>query len=417
MEELMYYVWQQRLYNSIEMVDGEAIEVLHPGLRNGGSGPDFFNAKIKIDGLVWAGNVEMHVKASDWYRHHHDSDRQYDSVVLHVVMQADAEIKLHDGTIVRTVVMHIPQDIINKYHQLIGSSAQGSGLIPGLIPAYNSITCAGNIADIPSIIQHDWMTSLATQRMLGKMQRVKDLIEGNNQSWQEAFYIILLRSFGTGVNSDNCERLARSLPYKWLLHHKDNLLQIQALLLGQSGLLNIVTGNPDYVQKLNQEALYLRQKCGLRQLPFSCWILGRVRPQAHPVNRLFSFASLVYKHENLFDEVLASKSLDDLRKALRAPQIGAATVNSLIINAVVPILLSYGQWQGDEDMMERSISLLEEIPAESNSYINRWTSVGIPARNAMDTQALLHLYKEYCQPHKCIRCRWGCWLLKNKRTE
>lgn len=412
MEELMYYVWQQKMFNSVETIDGTELEVLHPGMRNGGAGPDFFNAKIKINGMVWAGNVEMHVKASDWYRHHHDSDRQYDSVILHVVLQADAEIKLHDETVLRTVVMHIPPQVMTQYNQLVGG-----GMIPGTVPAYNSISCISQLPQIPSIIQHDWMTSLATMRMLGKMQRVKDLISEQHQSWQEAFYVILLRSFGTGVNSDNCERLARSLPYKCLLHHKDDLIQLQALLLGQANLLNIVVGKPEDKERLNQEAMFLRQKFGLRPLPFSCWTLGRVRPQAHPVNRLLSFASLVYKHADLFDEVINAKTVDEVRKVLRAPQLGITTVNSLIINAVVPTLLSYGQWQADESMMDRALDMLEQIPAESNSYITRWVSAGIPVRNAMDTQALLHLYKEFCQPHKCVNCRWGCWVLKNCKTD
>ena len=227
MEELMYYVWQQRLFQAIVTIDDNPIEIIHPGLRNLDAGPDFFNAKIRIDGMLWAGNVEMHVKASDWFRHNHHTNHAYDNVILHVVLNADSVISLPDGQPIKTVVMKIPQDVMERYRMITANQPY----------SFSAIRCAQFVPSLPSLVMNDWLTALATQRMLGKVKRVRDLIVDSHESWQEAFYVILCRSLGTGVNGDACERLARSLPYRFLQKHLDNDLQVRALLLGQAGLI------------------------------------------------------------------------------------------------------------------------------------------------------------------------------------
>ncbi|MBO4753039.1 MAG: DUF2851 family protein [Bacteroidales bacterium] len=420
MEELMYFVWQQRLFLTIETPDHQPLDILHPGLRNYDAGPDFFNAKVKEDGIVWAGNVEMHVKASDWYRHHHQDDPAYDSVILHVVMEPDTEVRLRNGTPIKTVVMHIPDDLMKRYRQLCsGSSAP---LLPGQVPTYSSISCSSRLDQVPNVVLHDWLTALCTQRMIEKLQRVRDLVEGQLKAWPEAFYVVLTRSLGTGVNSDNMERLARSLPYSCLLHHKDNFLQIQALLLGQAGLLQMQDAESKDAKDqqewrlMQREYAFLRQKFSLTPLNGSYWKMGRVRPPAQPEARLRALAKLIWTHQDLFDEVLEANSLEQLEKIFGGKGLGRQTVRSLIINAVVPLLLAYAQWQGDDERCEKALNLLEELPPESNRYINQWIEAGITVKSAMDTQALLHLFKNYCQPHKCLRCRIGCWLLKKADT-
>lgn len=400
MEELMYYVWQQRIFQSIMTLDENPIEIIHPGLRNLDAGPDFFNAKIKIDGMVWAGNVEMHVKASDWLRHNHQKDPAYDNVILHVVLQADAVITLPSGEAIKTVVMRIPQDVMERYHRLTADAPY----------SFSAIRCATSIPQIPSIILKDWQTALATQRMLGKMKRVRDLIEDNKESWQEAFYTILCRSFGTGTNSDSCERLARSLPYKYLQKHLNNPEQIRAMILGQAGLI------PVQETQLINEYAFLSAKFQLKPLQQAAWKFSRIRPQASPELRLRSLSTLLYTHRDLFNEVLDAPDIKSLQKIFLIPhQIGIQTVNSILINAVVPMLLAYAQWQCDEEMSERALEMLEQIPAESNRYMDYWIQAGVPIRHAFDSQALLHLYREYCEPHKCMNCRIGCWLIKHKQ--
>ena len=429
MEELMYYVWQQRLFNSIATLDGQPIEIIHPGLRNLDAGPDFFNAKIRMDGILHAGNVEMHLRSSDWFRHHHHEDRSYDSVILHVVMQADAVITLHDGTTVKTVVMHIPEDIMARHQELITNHDR-----------YCQIRCTPRLGELPNILLHDWLTSLCTQRMISKTQRVRDLVDNQLYGWREAFYVILTRSMGTGINSDAMERLARSLPYSCILHHKDNLLQIEALLLGQAGLLNLSAEN--YIddslstgssangsatktplekaiekQKLLQREYYfLRQKFSLTPLPVTAWTYGRVRPQAQPHVRLKALAALLWTHQDLFNEICEAKDLDAISRILSVKGIGAQTIRSLMINAVVPILIGFAQWQGDEEKCEQALTMLEQIPAEDNRYIQQWVERGIPVRSAFDSQALLQLYRNYCETHRCMHCRWGCWFVRNAKN-
>lgn len=396
MENLMYYVWQQRLFSSLVTIDGEPIEVIHPGLRNTGAGPDFFNAKIRMDGLLFAGNVEMHVRASDWYRHNHNEDRSYDSVVLHVVMQADAQIKLHDGTSVRTVVMHIPAEILARHNELLADR-----------DPFCQIRCAPRLGELSTLMIHDWQTALCTQRMIEKTKRVRDLVDNQLLGWREAFYVVLTRSLGTGVNSDAMERLARSLPLSDILHHKDNLMQIEALLLGQAGLL----GLPDNCF-LQREYAFLKQKFSLTPLPYSIWKFGGVRPQAQPHNRLKALALLIFTHKDLFDEICSAPDLKSINKILAVNGIGQQTIQSLIINAVIPILIGFAQWKGDEEKCEEALMMLEQVPAENNRYIQQWIERGIPVRSAFDTQALLHLYRTYCQHHLCMHCRWGCWFVR-----
>ena len=422
MEELMYYVWSQRLAGALRTVDGSDIEILHPGLRNLDAGPDFFNAKVRIGGTTWAGNVEMHVRASDWHRHRHHDNPAYDSVILHVVLTADADIRLSDGEPLRTVVMQIPPAVMQRYEELtVGATA---------------IPCAAHLADVPAIILHDWQTALAVERMLGKAARVRDLIEADLASWPAAFYVILARSLGTGINSDACERLARSLPYAYIQKHIDNRLQVEALLLGQAGwLTQPQPGGGTYYDDLRREYLFLAAKFGLTPLPAAAWRFARMRPQASPQLRVASLAALLCERRNLFDDLMSAPDLATMERLLTvrlpgwwqthyslhpdpSPEVGKglgrATVRSLVINAVVPIMLAYAQWQGDEERSHRAIQMLGELPPESNRYMGEWLAVGVPLRSAFDTQAMLHLYREYCEPRKCMRCRIGCWLIRHR---
>lgn len=426
----MYYVWQQRLYSCLLTTDGLPIEVLHPGLRNRELGPDFFNAKVRYDGILWAGNVEMHMRASDWYRHHHQTNPAYGSVILHVVLEADEQIHLTDGQELRTVVMQIPPEVMRRYYDLCGQTDEAkdgqsddlktSGseealdgqmpLLPGQTPAYVLPSCRKRLTSVPSLIVHDWINALAIARMTGKMQRVTDRVKLDMKSWEEGFYTIMLRSLGTGTNGDAMERLARSLPYAHLLHHRDDLLQLRAMLLGQAGL---ITSQLNDYELMIREYDFLRNKFNLTPLEPALWKLSRLRPQASPQVRLQAFASLMNRHANLFAELLEAQTIAQLQTLLSAPGLGKQTIMLLLINAVVPALLSYHQWQGDEERCEQILTLLEQLPAEQNRYISQWTEAGISARSALDSQALLHLMLHYCQPHKCMQCRIGCWLIRH----
>lgn len=397
MEELMYYVWQQKMFQSILTLDNTEIEIINPGLRNLDAGPDFFNAKIRINDTLWAGNVEMHVRASDWFRHHHHDDRAYDSVILHIVLQADAVIRLHDGEMVKTVVMKIPQDVMEKYEKLTNR---------GQI-IFSAINCRKHLNAVPSLILHDWQTSLAIQRMMNKVGRVKDIIDNKQKSWPEAFYVLLCRSLGTGINSDSCERLARSLPYVYLQKHADNIRQLEAMLLGQGNLIEDETTQSEYE--------FLRAKFNLRPIGNCAWKHSKIRPVSSPRSRLKALSIIINRQPNLFSKILECQDVKSLTKLLYVPNLlGAYTIGSIIINSVIPTIMAYGQWQEDLDLCERSIDMLEALPSEANRYMEQWISCGIPLRSALESQAMLQLYKEYCEPHRCLKCRIGCWLMKQR---
>ena len=397
MEELMYYVWQQKMFQSILTLDNTEIEIINPGLRNLDAGPDFFNAKIRINDTLWAGNVEMHVRASDWFRHHHHDDRAYDSVILHVVLQADAVIRLHDGEMVKTVVMKIPQDVMEKFERLTNRGQ--------LI--FSAINCRKHLNAVPSLILHDWQTSLAIQRMMNKVSRVKDIIDHKQKSWPEAFYVLLCRSLGTGINSDSCERLARSLPYVYLQKHADNIRQLEAMLLGQGNLIEDETTRSEYE--------FLRAKFNLRPIGNCAWKHSKIRPVSSPRSRLKALSIIINRQPNLFSKILECQDVKSLTKLLYVPNLlGASTIGSIIINSVIPTIMAYGQWQEDLDLCERSIDMLEALPSEANRYMEQWISCGIPLRSALESQAMLQLYKEYCEPHRCLKCRIGCWLMKQR---
>ena len=397
MEELMYYVWQQKMFQSILTLDNTEIEIINPGLRNLDAGPDFFNAKIRINDTLWAGNVEMHVRASDWFRHHHHDDRAYDSVILHIVLQADAVISLHDGEMVKTVVMKIPQDVMEKFERLTNRGQ--------LI--FSAINCRKHLNAVPSLILHDWQTSLAIQRMMNKVSRVKDIIDNKQKSWPEAFYVLLCRSLGTGINSDSCERLARSLPYVYLQKHADNIRQLEAMLLGQGNLIEDETTRSEYE--------FLRAKFNLRPIGNCAWKHSKIRPVSSPRSRLKALSIIINRQPNLFSKILECQDVKSLTKLLYVPNLlGASTIGSIIINSVIPTIMAYGQWQEDLDLCERSIDMLEALPSEANRYMEQWISCGIPLRSALESQAMLQLYKEYCEPHRCLKCRIGCWLMKQR---
>lgn len=397
MEELMYYVWQQKMFQSILTLDNTEIEIINPGLRNLDAGPDFFNAKIRINDTLWAGNVEMHVRASDWFRHHHHDDRAYDSVILHIVLQADAVISLHDGEMVKTVVMKIPQDVMEKYEKLTNR---------GQI-IFSAINCRKHLNAVPSLILHDWQTSLAIQRMMNKVSRVKDIIDNKQKSWPEAFYVLLCRSLGTGINSDSCERLARSMPYVYLQKHADNIRQLEAMLLGQGNLIEDETTRSEYE--------FLRAKFNLRPIGNCAWKHSKIRPVSSPRSRLKALSIIINRQPNLFSKILECQDVKSLTKLLYVPNLlGVSTIGSIIINSVIPTIMAYGQWQEDLDLCERSIDMLEALPSEANRYMEQWISCGIPLRSALESQAMLQLYKEYCEPHRCLKCRIGCWLMKQR---
>lgn len=413
-ESILHYVWQHRLFtaHNLRTTDGEQVEVIDVGRYNTDAGPDFFNSKIKIGNTLWAGNVEIHTNSTDWAKHNHQADKAYDSVILHVVGRADGDVYRSDGEKIPQLELISLPGIVTNYQKLFSEQKW--------------IACADRIKDVPPVFIQSWKNALLTERLEQKMEAVQQLLISGNQHWEEAFYITLARNFGFATNSQAFENLARSLPLNVLGKHKDQLVQVEALLFGQAGLLPEMADD-EYVARLKQEYALLRAKFSLRPLEPTQWKLLRLRPDNFPHVRIAQFAALIHASSKLFSKILEKPEMEVLRHlfvcepseywkihylfAAQSPakvkKLGAQSVNGILINTVIPFLFCYAHQKNIQNLKDKALELLEHIPAERNAVITGWNNLGLITETAYDSQALLQLKKKYCDEKKCLRCRIG----------
>lgn len=423
-ESILHYVWQNKLFVSqgIKTTDGERVEIIDVGRINTDAGPDFFNAKIKIGDTLWAGNVEIHTASSEWNKHNHQQDKAYDSVILHIVLQADSDVYRIDGTKIPQLELKFPQHIETNYELLFSQQKW--------------IPCADKINQVPSIVIQSWKNALLTERLEQKMSAIESLLDENNRHWEEVFYITLARSFGFGTNSQAFERLAKSLPISILGKHKDQLFQLEALLFGQAGLLDLETYD-EYSANLKKEYEFLRSKYELNPLEKSQWKLLRLRPDNFPHVRIAQFAALIHSSTKLFSKIVANPNLVYLKtlfayetsiywktnylfgseSKVRTKRLGEQSINGLIINTVVPFLFCYADQKKNDDLKDSALKILEQLESERNAIITGWKDIGLNADNAFDSQSLLQLKKLYCDEKKCLRCRIGHKILTLPKPE
>ena len=416
-EEFLYYIWENRLTNkNLQTTEGEVVAVTATGYRNTDSGPDFLEARIRIGDKLWAGHVEIHVKSSDWNRHHHQTDKAYQNVILHVVYENDTK-----ANEIPTLELkgHFDESLFDQYERLISSKSW--------------IPCAKSISQVPVFTRLSWLDRMAVERLEGKSETVTKLLEANRYDWEDALYRLLMRYFGLKVNNEAFEYLAGILPYKTLLKHADNLLQVEAMLFGCAGFLE-KDFSEEYPMLLKREFSVMRAKFNLLVMLAERWKFMRMRPSNFPTIRLAQMAQLIHKNGCLFSKIREAKDVaevkalfdvkasdywethyrfekhNDIRKTPK--HLGAATADILIINAVVPLLFCFGKLHKDESVCETALHYLEATPAEDNTIIRHYAQYGITADNAMQTQALLHLYNMYCKCKRCLECRIGNVLLK-----
>lgn len=426
-EELLHYVWRFRLYpvGSLETTDGQKIEVIDPGIGQSDAGPDFFNAKIRIGGKLWAGDVEIHCSSDEWMRHEHHLDKAYNAVILHVVGHASRVVVNERGYAVPQCELKIPDKIIKNADYLI----RNSKLIP----------CRDFIPFVPSVSIRSFLAMLAVERLERKTNDIYVLLDRFRQSWDEAFYVLLSRSFGFGLNSDAFERLASSLPYKYVQRHGNNLFQVEALLFGQAGILDDMSLNharDEYFLRLREEYQFLRHKYSLTPLEGYLFKRMRTRPRSFPTMRIAQLAALLQSSDRLFSRVIEGDSIqywDSLflvspsvywqnhysfgnQSVLKDARLGNGSRESILINTVAPVLFAYGRKVGIDLYCDKAIHLLEAINAEKNAIVRGFNDVGILSHNAFESQALIQLRKMYCDSKKCLFCRIGHVIL-SKREE
>ena len=424
MEQLLHYVWKHKIFplGMLRTTSGQPVEVIDPGLPNRNAGPDFFNAKLKIDGTLWVGNVEVHMQASDWLRHGHNRDKAYDTVILHIVGDTDCEVYRTNGELVPQVLLSCPEPVRQRYDEL-----RQAEIYP---------PCYSILGSLPKLTVHSWLSALQVERFGQKARSISRRLEQCNNHWEDVFFITLARNFGFGLNGDAFESWAGHLPFRAVDKHRDNLFQVEAFFLGQAGLLEEeIAGADAYYQKLRKEFCYLRHKFGL-PAPMSVeqWRFLRLRPGNFPHVRLAQLACLYHKERALFSRIMEAETLEAVKTILtaetspyweehfnfrkvsshRAKRVGESALNLIVINTVIPFLYTYGLHKADEMLCERATRFLEALKAENNYVTRLWSGAGLPVYTAADSQALLQLQKEYCEKKDCLRCRFGYEYLRRQ---
>lgn len=425
MELLYHYLWKHRMLGRpLATCDGRPVEVLSPGVHNEGAGPDYSNSIVKIDGDIWAGNVEIHVKASDWFRHGHDKDLAYDSVILHVVAVDDARIrrKSNDEEIpqVRAVM---PEKFFLTYAALCRD--------------LKAVRCAGSIASLPRLVVEDWLETLSIERLHQKAERILEYYRSMEFDWEQVMFVASARALGFGLNGLPFEMLAKSVPLKYVYHHSDNLMQIEALLFGQAGMLD-PSGNifDEYYQRLCSEYAFMVAKYGLRPLRGDLWKYARTRPQNFPHRRIAMLARALYKGARFVDSLAnaagdpdalmeffswdldgywlnrSSFGSDGIMPETKSTMLSRASRELMLINVAAPFYYAYGHILGDCDFGEKGIDLLMKLKSERNTILTEWERCGLKASDASRSQALIHLRREYCDRSRCLDCRFGHYLLR-----
>lgn len=408
-EEFIYYLWENRLLHlDLKTTDNEDITILSVGIRNHDSGADFVNARIKIGDALWAGQVEIHVRASDWFKHNHHNDANYDSVILHVVYENDT-----DSLKIPTLEIKDKFDIsiFHKYNWFFGSR--------------NWIPCGEFVGGVQNFTLISWLDRMLVEHFENECKDLDFKLKNNHYDWEQAFYQRLMRYFGLKVNNDSFEYLSRILPLNLLLRHRDNDIYIESMMFGCAGFLER-DFEEDYPSLLKRDFMMLKSKFGLKVMPLSNWKFLRLRPPNFPTIRIAQLAKIITKNGNMFSKIRDADDIQEIRdlfdvelnsywdnhfqfdktsKVERRKILGKTAVDLIIINAIVPMLFYYGHTHSLESYKEKAMRFLEQIEAEDNLIIRNFRKSGVVLQNAFQTQAILYMYKYYCKRRRCLECR------------
>ena len=401
MEKLLHFAWKHKILplRPLLTTEGESVEVIDPGQANRNQGADFFNAKVKIGQTVWAGYVEIHVKASDWFRHGHHEDARYNNVVLHVVQTADAQAVTQDGKALPTLQIDFPAHMLTRYQELCQTD--------------DYPRCHRVVASIPSLKVHSWMEQLLAERLDGKSARILKRVKESRGDWEQAAFATLARNFGFGINGELLEEWAAHVPLAAAAKHRNNLLQVQALFLGTAGLIGHLGPHDGCdAQKAEAEYAYLAHKFSLPAPPPFLWRYLRTRPYNFPHLRILQLAAVFHHGGAQLHALLEASDTALLQRCLQGTSLSVSAIRLIAINTVAPLLYAYGQAQGNDTLVSRAMDLLESLPAENNYIIRQWSACGLEAGTAAHSQALIQLKREYCDRYDCLRCHFGYEYLK-----
>ena len=415
-EALLQFIWQFQYFEkaNLETECGKKIRVIQPGIHNRNQGPDFLNARVEIDNTLWSGSIELHVFPSQWIAHKHSQDANYNNVILHVVWQSDGVIDLGFPTLVLQTL--VPKLLLEKYAVLMTKQ--------------QFIPCGNAIASVPEITMLAWKERLLAERMQQKTIVTNGMLEQNKNHWEETFWWLLAKNFGVKINADAFEAVAKSVSISILSKHKNQLQQLEALLLGQANLLS-AEATDAYAIMLYKEYLFLQKKYKLTPVVIPVHFL-RMRPANFPTIRLAQLAALIHSSTHLFSTIIEAADLVavkkrfnvsandywhyhyliDITSAFKVKQLGKQMVENIIINTVVPMLYAYGKSIGNSALVQKALQWLTELPDEKNTITSGFSNLGISCANAADSQFQIQLKNNYCNQKRCLECSIGNAILK-----
>ena len=420
-EKLLQFIWQYQYYSKVGLytTKGDSIQIIKPGSINHNQGPDFLNAHLKIAGIDWHGNIELHTHSSFWKKHAHSLDKNYNNVILHVVWQEDE--KLNNAIPTLEIQSKVSSVLLNHYNELMHEKDK--------IPCHNYLPALSKMSWLA------WKERLATERLIKKTEEILELLQKNNNNWEETFWQQLAYNFGLKINAAFFKQIATSLPITILSKNKNNILLLEALLLGQANLLNENFSLAFPIQ-LQKEYRYLKKKYQLKEINGAAFFL-RMRPHNFPTIRLAQLAALIQKSNHLFSRIKSLENVNEIRtlfevccstywnehytlldkvKPSKEKNIGNKMVDLILINSIIPTVFAIGVYYNDDHYKIKAMQWLQEIKSESNATLNTWKDYSIQNKSALDSQALMQLTNNYCKEKKCLSCAVGVKVLNPKTT-
>lgn len=422
-EEFLHYVWKTRNFNfkNLTTTDGKPIQIISFGALNHDAGPDFSQGKILIDQQVWVGHIEIHLKASDWYKHQHEKDSNYQNVILHVVWESDETVILQDGSSLPCIELKnlVSEHLLQNYELLL----QQNTWIP----------CAYYLQSTSIDSFYFQRFKIYIEKLELKYKRIQEIYTAVNKNWEQVLFILMARAMGGKVNADTMEELARRTPLKYLQKCSYQPRQVEAILFGQAGLLHGKLSDT-YGKELYREYSFLQSKLALRPLQGNEWKLLRMRPCSFPTIRISQLAALILSQPQLHHRIMNADTIEEIMTYLtvrareywnthylferkseldETKSLSKEMKYNIITNAIIPYFFARGKIKKDEQWIERALQLIETLPPEQNSIIRNWKKLGIDIQSRLDSQSLIHLYKHYCSHKKCLTCQYGNQLIKS----
>ena len=426
-EAFLHYLWQhQMLGTGLTTTNGQPVVVHSPGECNHDAGPDFFNARITLGPVEWAGNVELHLKSSDWKQHRHSSDKAYNSIILHVVYEHDSPVVMENGKEPVTLELKpfIHSSLVANYDALMTPS--DAHLVP----------CERRLATVSPFVVHSFLDRLTVERIEAKSEVVRRLLDESRGDWGKTCYWLMAHYFGGKVNALPFELVAKATDLRFLARWKDNPRRIEALLMGQAGFLEGYFED-EYPRQLQADYEALRSGASLTPIDSYLWRFFRIRPSAFPTIRLSQFANLLATSSNLFSTLLEMTDVKVMERLFNCQaadywdthykfdqpaakrsvkRVGRMLTDSLIINAWIPLLFVYGEVRGQQQYKEQALDLLQQLPAEDNNIVRRFAPAALVPENAAQSQALIQLYNNYCSSRRCLNCHIGHAIIRSVNT-